>query len=127
MAKRTCPVCKIELDIPEYALHLQEEQVKLLLEINGNINRIKETTDLTYEFMQEDDAATMAINAPENESTDVLNMVAKAASSIESEEELDTLLSGEIPQETIVEYVKKLPPDEKSEFDRLLQKLTSKD
>jgi hypothetical protein len=52
--KRQCPLCNEKFDLTEYAFHIQEEQLKQLRVIAITLNDIKDITELTYAYMEEE-------------------------------------------------------------------------
>jgi hypothetical protein len=54
-AKRQCPLCNEKFDLTEYVFHIQEEQLKQLRIMSTTLQEIKDVTELTYAYMNEDD------------------------------------------------------------------------
>jgi hypothetical protein len=54
--KRKCAVCEQFFEPSEYYLHINEEVLKQLVLLNGKIDEMNECMQLTYTFMQDDNA-----------------------------------------------------------------------
>lgn len=53
--KKKCAVCEKEFDIVEYSLHVLEEILKQLILANITLTDIKDVTELTFQYVNDED------------------------------------------------------------------------